>query len=225
MVQRESVVSAAVSLVLHGAVIALMYWLFAGEAVPEVRVPEPREIEVAIAPPERAVPLALPPVASPARPAPAGRRGPRRSALPPSVDRGPYVELVMSLDKLEGDGAEADHGIGGIGTGGDGAGGAGRGDMPGIPEPPSLAHGPRAKYDYSEAAIRGARNFEGQRIEVVLSIDARGVVRGARIVKSVSRHFDLLAVNKALHFEFEPALDARGTPIPSKLPWSFVMTL
>ena len=244
MGQRDSVVPTTASIVIHAGILVIAGWWISSPAA-HVPPEPPREVDIELAPPPPPPPILPPGTAAGAthdpdrKPAPSGRRGhQRQSAVLPSHAVNPYGELTISVDQL---GPDSANGLGetGLGDGldGDGLGGNGAGNgrrptrpaplpdtpPPPPPPPPVLARPPRAKYDYSEAVIHGSRAYAGKKIRLVLAIDDHGVVRSTHLVESVELHFDLHAINKAMKFEFEPALDTSGAPVASTFPWTFVV--
>ena len=87
-----------------------------------------------------------------------------------------------------------------------------------IPQPPvvSLARAARAKYDYSRLLLPNASRFAGQRIKLLLTIDAKGRVRSAQLVHGVDRELDRRSITLASTFEFEPALDDDGVAVQGR---------
>jgi hypothetical protein len=80
----------------------------------------------------------------------------------------------------------------------------------------SLARAARAKHDYSRLLLPNASKFAGQRIRLLLTIDAKGRVRSAQLVHGVDRELDRRSITLASTFEFEPALDDDGVPVPGR---------
>src|SRR5262249_44586830 len=89
----------------------------------------------------------------------------------------------------------------------------------GTPQMPTPAHAPparapRAKQDYSKLTLSSVRQFAGQTIKVVLTIDERGAVSDVRVLQGIEPHLDRRTVALTRAWQFDPALDDFGTPIP-----------
>ncbi len=247
---RRATGSTAISLAVHGGLLALAYRLLSDPA-PAPRAPSPASsldapalIDVipsaapgpgAPRPAFAAAPAPAPPVAARTRAASAsthrGHDAPRTALLPTA---GTYGELTVSVDTplgpdVTGTGdtpGTSGSSLGGtLGTGLGGAAGTGAGGTLVIPEPPSLARRAQPRYDYSETYVQGSRAYTGRQIKLLLTIDDHGTVRRAHLVEGIELHFNLAAIRQALDCEFHPPLAARGKPVTSQLPWTFAVTL
>jgi len=242
-VSRRSMLVGSTSLALHGGMIALLLVIAGAHTVPPLLELTPIEVfDPPPAPPEPppgpSGPGKQPGAGNTAKTGTFGRRG--HDAPPHSHSRAPVVhdplaDLNVSYDVptgpdpgtlhgTTGDGAGT--GLTGIGTG-DGKGFGRFGDGEGtlsIPLP-SLARPPRPKHDYRESIIRGSHSFGGQTLRLILAIDARGVVRHARVAHGLDPDLDQRAIEVARSFEFYPALDRAGEPTSGTFPWSFVISV
>jgi TonB family protein len=96
-----------------------------------------------------------------------------------------------------------------------------------MPEPPprpppvkSLARPPEPKYDYHDWGYFAKTTGS---VLVELTIDPRGTVRNARVVRSLNAAIDKRAVATARTFEFFPALNPWGEPTWGLHRWEFVI--
>jgi hypothetical protein len=135
-----------------------------------------------------------------------------------------YEDATRFADHPEARPADATSGLGATGIGaalgsplGDGAGVT----IPDAPGGVSRARSPRPKHDYSNLRIVGASRFAGRTIKLQLSIDARGHVHAVQLLQGVDREIDRKTVSRVRAFEYEPALDDDGTPIPGTQQWNF----
>ncbi|HEX3763225.1 MAG TPA: TonB family protein [Kofleriaceae bacterium] len=235
--------AAAVSLVLHGAAVWLLVTLGKSPVPPRptvalttvevVNASRPASPSAPVSPPPgRTAPLGRP-IGTRAGAGVHGRREPVQRAQPAEP------RAVQSLADLqvhyEGATHFADHGAArpadvtsGVGASGIGAAqGSPLGDgalgvtIPDAPGSVSRARGPRPKHDYSNMRIVGASRFAGRTITVRLSIDARGRVHAVQLLQGVDREIDRKTVALVRDFEYEPALDDDGSPIPGTQRWEF----
>jgi len=237
--QRNGIpIGLACSLAAHVAVIAIVLAWPAATEVARSTAPETIDIvTVDPAPASIGAPSKPPgeigPVVDPAM-GRTGKRAARPQRVGPPPD--PYADLVMSID----DGTTLASGAGTVGDGpgrgllgagydgalGNGLGGGGGGGIARIPVPrPSLARGPRPRADYSRSNRRYPEIYAGETIIVELGIDADGHVTQTELVKglgSMKIEDDVMSAIRS--FEFWPALDDDGHPIPSHYRWLWVMT-
>lgn len=87
----------------------------------------------------------------------------------------------------------------------------------------SLARAARKKHDrdYASSRIAGASRFAGEKIVLVLHLDAAGRVHAVDLLQGVDRDLDRRTISLVHTFEFDPALDDTGAPIPSTVHWKF----
>jgi TonB family protein len=242
---RRSRLPAVVSLALHGAALLALVALGGKRIAPGPRRSVLIPIEVIQAAPASPSPAPPPP---PARTPPAGRptgrvaaglqgrREPTPRAQPPAP---PAVQSLASLRiRYDDPTSFADRGTarqagvsGGVASSVAISGLAGAGDLRAdgigsltIPEPPaggSLRRGPRVKGDHDRTRIVGASRFAGQTLELRLSIDERGQVRGVQVLQSVDPELDRKTARMVQSFEYAPALDDAGVAIAGTLRWKF----
>lgn len=240
---QRSVASGLGSLAVHAVLLALVFLLAGLHATPRPPTVALTAIQIVGAPPPPPPP---PPVTGQGTTAPStthagasvgtlGRRGhdaPQRSPSRAPRAPDPYAELAVSYDRPASADPGAAAGTLGLGLGegllgdGAGAGGGGFGNL-GVPPPPppphSLARPARPRLDYHRWDFRAARQFSGQVVVVLLSIDPGGHVRDVRVLQSVDPAVDRHAADLARRFEFYPALDAAGHPEAGQYRWEFVI--
>jgi hypothetical protein len=90
-----------------------------------------------------------------------------------------------------------------------------------VPRPSMLPH-PKKDYrrmapPYSEKAIMSDVWVKAW---VVLDIDTRGNVARVKLLNNPGHDLDQIAIDHALKMRFEPALDAKGHPLPTQLVWA-----
>lgn len=232
---RRSTLAGSTSLALHAGLVALAL-LFAGARVVdvprqialtmvEVVAPAPRPAEPE--PPVAAVAVAPSPVVPAARPSRAVP-APRRAATATEA-----LDLQVSYDDPSNfagrptDAPDDDHGAAGGIDGGHGIGADSRRQLQDslagvvIPVPPavSLARPPRPRHNYHQLRLHSVRRFAGMTVKLRLSIDAHGRVSDVELVEGVDGQLDRRIVDLARRFEFEPALDAEGAPVPGMSKW------
>ncbi len=82
-----------------------------------------------------------------------------------------------------------------------------------------VGRSPRPKFDYTKLRIRGASKFAGRTIKVQLAVDTSGRVHQVQLLQGVDRELDRRTVALVHSFEFEPARDETGAPIPGTSRW------
>jgi hypothetical protein len=87
----------------------------------------------------------------------------------------------------------------------------------------SLARPARKKHDrdYASSRIAGASRFSGEKIMLRLHLDASGGVQAVDLLQGVDRDLDRKTISLVHSFEFDPALDDSGAPVPATVRWSF----
>ncbi len=90
-----------------------------------------------------------------------------------------------------------------------------------LPEPPKVAPRPSRSYHarplpYSDEAIQ---RDEWRRAWLILDVDERGRVTGVEILVPAGLGLDEIAVREVRRYRFEPARDAAGRPVPSRVAW------
>lgn len=237
---RRSLVASWGSLALHGAAVALAVLLVRSRTRPARRTAL-TEIEVVDAVrlpgPPVPPPVAPPPVAAPRAAVHVGpdRELPRRAPTRPASVK-EVAEVRVSFDhrnRFAGPVAsepprDGDHTLrtAAAVAGGDRAAQDGLAalPMPGIAASASLARPPRAKHDYHNLPMHADRRFDGQTICVLISIDNRGKVRRVDLLRGVEPDLDASTIALVHAFEFEPALDDVGAPIPGYAKWDIVIS-
>jgi hypothetical protein len=232
----------AVSIAFHGGLLSLVI-VVAGKHVAPSPPPAliPVEIVVPAAPPPLPQPAPPPPHAAPARrPAASATANAGAHARREPIQRSPssepasvkaladlkisYNDPTNFADARTGTKADLASGAGraGIGAGVDPRLASGLTNLE-IPQPagPSLARPPRPKRDYRDLRILGASKFAGQTIKIQLSIDVHGRVRTVQLLHGVERDLDRKTIALVHDFEYNPALDDDGTPIPGTSRWDF----
>jgi hypothetical protein len=237
---RRFVFAGSTSLVLHGG-LALLALILIGLRTTQPQALAPALIELVALPPTP--PLAVPGPSAPGTISGAGnspksgtlgRRGhdtPKRSMTRAPAVSDPFADTVIGYDAPDQAEPGTEQGTVGQGLGialqgsgiGDANGFGYLGDGPGVLRVPSLARRARPKHDYRDLKLVAITRFVGQVIVASLTLDARGKVRGVRIVHGVDRDLDQRATNYARKFEFFPALDDLGAPTSSVYPWAFVI--
>lgn len=246
--RRRSLRIGAASLALHGALLWLVVVLlgkYAPLSRPTATLTSIEVVTVPSAPPLPPRPSPSPsPLASPGRPRPgarpAGAAGgvSARAHHEPALRAQPSASAVKSLADLKihyedpanftdrqtakGDAASS------AGPSAIGAGLAGLeygvGDSASnidIPEPAtaSLARRAQPKRDYRNMRIAGASKFSGETIKLELMIDVHGRVHRVQLLRGVDPELDRKTIALVHTFEYEPALDDSGTPIPGTARW------
>jgi hypothetical protein len=237
--------ASAGSLALHVGVVVLAVALVGRRAAQRSPGPHATDIEVVAAAarppaPPRPVPPPPPGHAMPA-PRPAGgvpsagartRRDPvqRTPPSPPATLRS-LADLTISdrdpnsfTDPAAPARVDAASGLGhaGLGAGVDFRRGDGVATMDiAQPATASLARPVRPRHDYSNSRIVGASRFAGETIKLRLHIDARGRVHAVDLLQGVDRDLDRKTLALVHGFEYEPALDDSGAPVPVTLTWTF----
>jgi hypothetical protein len=238
---RRSMVAGWASLALHGGVIALAVVFARARTVRTPRRTALTEIEVVDAVAMRLLPV--PPQVAPPSPLAEpralahnrhGRELPQHTTARASSVKDLLAELTVSYDdprnftdraaKAPRDGDHALHSAA-LTTGNDRPtqDGLATLQMPGVASG-SLARPPRAKHDYRSLHMHAVRQFAGQTIRVLLSIDNRGGVRRVDLLKGVESQLDSRTVAVVRAWEFWPALDELGEPIPGYARWEIKIT-
>jgi hypothetical protein len=239
-ISRRALIATGLSLVINGGLIAAALLLHSSSRPQPTSPPALIDIEVSGPPaPAPASPAHEPHGAAATNAGTRGRRGhdvPARSLTRSPAAPDPYADLAMSYDAPTGPhpGSTTTDSTGGAHGGGlfgDGAGsGLGAGDglgtgngngLPAAPPAPSLAQPPRPKHEYRDWGYRAPLAFAGRHIRLELELDNTGRVSHARIIEGLSDSIDKAALATASHYEFYPALNAIGAPIPSKYRWDF----
>ena len=242
---RRSAASVLVSVGCHGGLLLLAYRFVDVRAVHEPPHVELTTVQIVEPLPDPAGPPAgagaapsLAAIATRNTGTPAGRAAKLPSQTRPATVADMHADLVVNYDLPQGpepgDEGEAHGSLAGTGLFGDGIGnGAGQfgsGDGIGslqMPEPPprppparSLARPPEAKYDYHDWGYFAKTTGS---VLVELTIDPRGRVRNARVVRSLNAAIDKRALATARTFEFFPALNPWGEPTWGLHRWEFVI--
>src|SRR6185436_8317625 len=196
-------------------VLLLAITILPGPAAPPPPTVELTPILVVAPPLPPEPPPPAPPQMQPVAPSPGtlGRRGrdaPRSATRAPAD---PFADLVVHYDAPTSEEPGNEAGTTGLGIGA-GPTGNGIGDIQ-LPSTPTRARPARAKRDYSRWGFRAAGVFRGAIVRLELTIDAKGAVRGVRILKGVDDYIDQEATALASSFEFYPALDDDGRPVAS----------
>jgi len=232
---RRSLLASSASLALHGALLVVLV----GSAQRTARPPRSVEhvpIDVIDAtPPASAAPAPQPTVVrAPSAPAAVhGRRGqsvPQRVPARPASARSALADLTVRYDDASNFAASAN-------TAGDGdAAGQHIGQGTGIgklhdalaplavpPPPGSLARKPLPRHDYHRLQLHSVRQFAGRSIKVLLIVDERGRVRDVRLLQGVNADLDARTIALTRNFEFDPALDETGAPVPGTSRWEIAI--
>lgn len=236
---RRSLAASWGSLALHGGAVALAVVLVRNRPRPPRRAAL-TEIEVvdALRVPGPPVPQQIAPASPAAEPLATAhsRRGrdlPQRAPARPASARTLLAQVDVSYDD-RGNFAEhasdvpsdGDHDLrnAALATGGDrpAQDGLATLQMPGTASA-SLARPPRPKHDYRSLQMHAVRQFAGQTIRVLLSIDNRGEVRRVDLLHGVESRVDARTIALVRQFEFEPALDEVGAPIPGYARWDILI--
>jgi TonB family protein len=231
----------SVSLGLHGGLVVLALALVGARVARPSRPAELTWIEVAAAPslspPTPVEPTPAPPTPTSAIAGLHSRRGhevaPRTPPRAPTR-AGSRADLKVSYDDLTSFAAPGADDTPAGAVVNDGQAGLRVGDAPvetnvasfQIPAPPtaSLARRPRPKHaEYRELRLHAVRQFAGQAIHVSLQIDATGRVTGVQLVHGVDPVLDQRTIEIVRTFEFEPALDRAGEPVPGTSPWQILI--
>jgi hypothetical protein len=233
LLSRRSTLAGSVSLVLHGGVLLLAVALVGARVVPESR-------RIALTMVEIVSPSPPPPTPAPATAAPASAPSPESRPAPRPVHAAPprAASIVEALDlkvsysardnfaAKPGTEAPSDGEPGGF-DGGRGIGADSRRQLEAslahleipVPQRVSLARPPHEKHNYHQLRLPSVRRFAALHIKLVLTIDARGRVSDVELVQGVDGELDLRVCRLARHFEFEPALDDDGVPVPGTSRW------
>jgi len=228
---HRSRVAAGITVALHIGLLLAVAWFAGPRATRPPALVGLTPVELVEPPPAAPQPPAvLPPtgvrVVKDPVPGTLGRRGhdaPQRSQAPVVSD--PRNELSVHYDAPAS--LEAGNPAGTIGTGigaslmGEGTGDIGQLEVP--PPPRSQARPARPKHDYTKWEFRADPRYAGRMVRIGLKLDADGRVLDAMVIESVDGPIDLHALDFARRFEFYPALNDTGTPIPSSYVWEFVI--
>jgi len=236
---RRSLLASLASLALHGGLLIVLVGSAQRTARPPRSVDHVPIDVIAAPPPARAVPAPQPapaPTVVRASAAPSavhGRRGqavPQRVPARPASARSALADLTVRYDDASNFAASAD-------TAGDGdAAGQHIGQGTGIgklhdtlaplavpPPPGSLASKPRPRHDYHRLQLHSVRQFAGRSIKVLLIVDERGRVRDVRLLQGVNADLDARTIALTRNFEFDPALDETGAPVPGTSRWEIAI--
>lgn len=228
---RRSLFAGSASIALHGGLVAIAL-AFVGQRIAR----NPRSVEltmvdvIAAAPLPAAAPLAPTPSAAPAA---APTTPTKRAAAPSPRASTPRATTARSLADLQVSYDAADNFAASGETTSDGAGrgsslaeaaapaGQFRSALAGleIPQPATLAHPPRPRRNYHDLRLHSVRQYAGQSIKATLTIDATGHVTHVEITRGIHPQLDQRTVNLASAFEFEPATNELGEPIPGVSRW------
>jgi hypothetical protein len=236
--RRRPIVAGWASLALHGGVVALAVMLARSRIVRPQRRAAVTDIEIvdAVALPRAPFPAQVAPpspVVQPRQLAAHNRRGlalPQHMAARPSSVKQLLADIKVSYDDpanftdraaqtTPSDGGRTLHSAA-LTTGTDlpSQNGLATLQMPGVASA-SLARPPHAKHDYSKGKLESVRQFAGQTIEVLLTIDIRGHVRHVDLLKGVEAQLDARTIALVREWEFDPALDDIGEPMPGYVKW------
>jgi TonB family protein len=235
------------SLVLHVGVVVLAAAVVGKHAAHHSPEPRATDVEIVAPAPRPAAPPRPPPLPPPpgrAMPAPrpaggvpsAGARARREPVqrTPPSSPANLRSLADLKIDRDPGNfvdpeaaaKANTSSGLGHVGLGagvdfrqGDGVAGM---DIA-QPATASLARPARKKHDrdYASSRIAGASRFAGEKIMLRLHLDASGRVQAVDLLQGVDRNLDRKTISLVHSFEFDPALDDSGAPVPATVRWSF----
>lgn len=230
LLSRRSTLAGSVSLALHGGLLGIGVALVGARVAPEPRHFALTTVEI-VSPPSPPTPAptpAAPAVAPSPAPRPAARPVP--AAPPRAASSVEALDLKVSYSAHDNfassPSAPADGEPRGL-DGGRGIGADSRRQLEDglahvdIPVPPrvSLARAPHEKRNYHQLRLPSVRRFAGMHIKLVLTIDAQGRVSHVELVQGIDGQLDLRVVGLARHFEFEPALDDDGAPVPGTSRW------
>ena len=235
---RRSMAAGWSSLALHGGVIALAVVLARSRSVRPRRQAVVTDIEIVDA-------VALPRAPFPAQVAPPSpsvqtrqlaahnRRGPelpQHTTAKPSSVKELLADIKVSYDDpanftrraAKATPSDGDHALhsAALTTGTDrpSQNGFAALQMPGAASA-SLARPPHAKHDYSKGKLESVRQFAGQTIQVLMTIDIRGRVDRVDLLKGVEAQLDARTIALVRNWEFDPALDDRGEPMLGYVKW------
>lgn len=164
--------------------------------------------------------------------APAAVHGRRGQAVPqrPASARSALADLTVRYDDASNFAASADTASDGDATGQHIGQGTGIGKLHealaplAVPPPPgSLASKPRPRHDYHRLKLHSVRQFAGRSIKVLLIVDERGRVRDVRLLQGVNADLDARTMALTRNFEFDPALDEAGAPVPGTSRWEIAI--